>query len=407
VLASTLVVTQPQEAALDEHLQRVAYRNARGATLFIALFALALWPTDLFIFRASVLGVITWLRASVIATILLCWVLMRTPLGPRHPTLILAVGGTFVMLAVGVGFGALGGPSQPWIFLSFPALFFSVLAPVRLRHRVILVVALTVALLAGFLLPYPQHWRDPMSKLALSYVASLAALAIAVGHLSFRILRQSFYQSLLTEHLERVREDERARISRELHDELGQELTALHLALSLTQQRFGREPQSIGANLSELTALVQRTQTTTRNLVSELRPRMLDELGLAEAIAWLMRQTEERAGLQCTLAADDLAGLPAPVASVAFRVVQEALTNVSRHAKAKTVSLGLRRQDGALEIAVSDDGVGMPRRLPGRGFGLIGIGERVSALGGTMSIESRSGGGTTLRARIPILEGQA
>jgi signal transduction histidine kinase len=400
------VPTEHQEAALDEHLRQVAYRNGRGATLFITLFALALWPTDWLIFPAlGVLHVIVWLRATVVATLFIVWALLRTPVGPRHPILLFGTGGTLIMFAVGAGFGKLGSASQPWIFLSFPALFFSVLAPVQLRERVILVGSLTTALMAGFLLPYRDYWHDPMARLAISYVSSLSLLAVAVGHLSFRILRQSFYQSLFTEHLERAREDERARISRELHDELGQELTAMHLALSLTQQRFQREPQSIAANLTELNALLVRTQSTTRNLVSELRPRMLDELGLAPALEWLMRQTEERAGVACTLcASDDLSALPTRIASVAFRIVQEALTNVARHAKAKTATISLSIQTDALELAVQDDGVGIPRGQRRRGFGLIGIRERINMLGGTLNIESRSGGGTTLKARLPIGE---
>jgi signal transduction histidine kinase len=402
------VPTEHQEAALDEHLRQVAYRNGRGASLFIALFALGLWPTDWLLFHdRAVFDVIFWMRATVIATLFIIWVLMRTPLGPRHPTLLLGGGGTFIMFAVGAGFGKLGGASQPWIFLSFPALFFSVLAPVQMRERVILVGSLTVALMAGFLLPYPEHVHEPMAHVAISYVASLSLLAVAVGHLSFRILRQSFYQSLLTEHLERAREEERARISRELHDELGQELTALNLALSLTQQRFQREPQSIAANLTELTALVARTQSTTRNLVSELRPRMLDELGLGHAIEWLMRQTEERTGVVCTLSSGDLSTLPSNLASVAFRIVQEALTNVARHAQAKNVSISIIANGNTLELAVSDDGIGMPRPVPRRGFGIIGIRERANALGGTISIESRSGGGTTLRAQLPIEGGRS
>jgi signal transduction histidine kinase len=393
-------------AALDEHLRQVAYRNGRGATLFISLFALALWPTDWLIFHdPAVLHVIIRLRGTVIVTLFTVWLLMRTRLGPRHPTLLLGAGGTFVMFAVGVGFGALGGASQPWIFLSFPALFFSVLAPVQMRQRVILVGSLTLALMAGFLLPYPAHVHDPMARLAISYVSSLALLAVAVGHLSFRILRQSFFQSLLTEHLERAREDERARISRELHDELGQELTALNLSLTLAQQRFAKEPQSIAANLTELSTLLARTQVTTRNLVTELRPRMLDELGLNEAMAWLCRQAQTRAGVTCTLTAGDLSSLPPAVASVAFRIVQEALTNVARHAQAKSVAIALGVAGGALDISVSDDGVGMGKEPQPRGFGLIGIRERALALGGTMTIAARAGGGTTVAARLPIAEG--
>jgi signal transduction histidine kinase len=416
-VASTEKRDPREEAALDEHLRGIAHRNGRGATAWLGLFSLALWPTDLVIFghMPDVLHTVTWMRTAVICTVLLTYVLLRSSLGPRFPTLILVGCGTIVMFAIGVGFGKMGGPSQPWITLTFPALFFSVLAPVRLRHRIYTVVALVTALLAGFLIPYPSYWHDPMVRVDVSFVISEGFIVTAVGHLSYRILRQSFFQSLevqrtqdlrrLTEHLQSAREDERSRISRELHDELGQELTALNLALTLTQQRFQRDPQSIAANLVELQALLSRTQATTRGLVSELRPRMIDELGLQAALEWLIRQTEDRSGVSCQLVTDDLASLPISVSNVAFRIVQEALTNVARHSQAKTAKVSLMVRNHNVELAVVDDGVGMERSTQPRGFGLIGIRERVAMLAGRLDIDSRPGVGTTLRASLPLTGG--
>ncbi|MGZ3428827.1 MAG: sensor histidine kinase, partial [Polyangia bacterium] len=316
----------------------MAYRNGRGAALFVAGFTAALWPTDLVVFRRmpELQSTISWLRVSVIGIALVIHLAMRTRLGPRMPTLLLGIGGSLIMYTVGWGFGEIGGPERPWIHLAYPALFFSVLAPVRLGARVALVSALAIALCSGFLFPHPQYWHDPLTTLSLSFVASLVALVVAVGHLSFRIMRQSFYQSLelerasteladlnetlesrvreqtrdlrrLTDHLQRAREDERTRISRELHDQLGQELTALHLALALSAQRFAKDPKSISGNLEEMSALLKRTQATTRNLVTELRPQLLDELGLYAGIEWLIRQTEQRSQLRCTLVSETMA----------------------------------------------------------------------------------------------------
>jgi signal transduction histidine kinase len=401
--------------------------------LFLACFALFLWPTDALIFRGmpEVQRAIAWQRGLLIVVLMSVWALLGSRIGPKRPTLILSVGGAIILFGVGWGLGQLGGAQRPWIHLAYPALFFSVLAPVRLGARSLLVGGLAFALCAGFLLPHPEHWRDPMLGLVLSFAMSAAIMVVAVGHLAYRILRQSFYQSLaleqmsralaelngtlelrvreqtgdlrrLTDHLVRAREDERAHISRELHDELGQELTALGLGLALTRQRFDRDPKSISGNLADLDALLQRTRATTRALVTELRPRMLDELGLAAALEWLARQTEQRANIPCKLTIDAPADLPHDTSIVAFRIVQEALTNVARHAKATSAAVEVSARDGELTLSVSDDGVGLPATGNTSGFGLIGIRERVFTLSGRLDLSSRPGAGTRLTVSLPL-----
>jgi signal transduction histidine kinase len=423
----------------DDHLRAVAYRNGRGAALFIAAFVGVLWPTDLVIFAGlpEVQQTVSWLRLAIIGFSLITYAGLRTRLGPRHPAFILGSGGSLAMFAIGWRLGQLGGPEQPWIELAYPALFFSVLAPVAPRARWILVVALTAALCAGFLLPHREYWHDPLTRVMLSFCGSMAVLVVAVGHLSFRILRQSFFQSLelqrassdlaelnetlesrvraqtrdlrrLHDHLESAREDERTRIARELHDQLGQELTAINLALALTQQRFARDPQSIKNNLGELAELLARTRGTTRNLVTELRPQLLDELGLQAGLEWLVKTTEQHAPtLSCQLNAEALDALPSELSTVAFRIVQEALTNVVRHAKAKRAEVTLAVRDGRLSLVVSDDGIGLPIDIPPRGFGLIGIRERVAARAGNLELRRRPGGGTTLAVTLPLAAAQS
>jgi signal transduction histidine kinase len=426
------------EAALEGHLRAVSFRNGRSATLFLAVFAAVLWPTDLVVFRGmpEVLATLAWSRVFIIAILLVVAGLLRTRLGPRRPSLILCLGGVLILFVIGWGLGRLGGAEKPWIHLSYPAMFFSMLAPVQLRERVLLVIGLAGALLAGFLGMHPEHHADPMVPVMVSFAASMAALVAAVGHLSFRILKQSFYQSValerasreladlnetlesrvraqtgdlrrLTDHLERAREDERTRIARELHDELGQELTALNLTLALARKRFERDPKSIGGNLVELEALLQRTRVTTRNLITELRPRMLDELGLPAALEWLARETGQRSGVRCRLEAENLDGLPVEITTVAFRIVQEALTNVMRHAGARTAVVAVAARDGQLVLTVTDDGIGLGPAQGGSGFGLIGIRERVRNLDGRVEIESRPGAGTTLTVRLPLPRARA
>jgi signal transduction histidine kinase len=129
---------------------------------------------------------------------------------------------------------------------------------------------------------------------------------------------------------------------------------------------------------------------------------MLDELGLDAALEWLARETEARSGVRLTLALDPHPPLSTDRSTVAFRVVQEALTNVVRHAQAKTAEVRLRALDGRLELEVSDDGVGLPATPANTGFGLLGIRERVNGLDGTLALGPRPGGGTRLSVTLPL-----
>jgi signal transduction histidine kinase len=397
------------EAQLDEHLRRVSLRSGLIGVLFLAGFTALLWPTDWLVFRhfPQVRLTVFWVRFSVVVISLVTYGALHTRVGARHPIAVLGSAGTLTVFILGWALGNLGGPGQPWIHLGFPALFFSVLAPLERRQRIVLVAALTSALCLGFMVPHRTHWHDPLVLVMMSFVISGGAMVVAVGHLAFRSLRQSFYQSLALDHLERTREQERTRIARELHDELGQELTAMHLALALAQQRFAKDPHSIKGNLSELEALLKRTHQTTRNLVTELRPPMLAEMGLPAALDWLARQTD-RAGVSCDVLSEGAELLPMEAAAVTFRIVQEALTNVVRHAHAAHADVEVAARDGQLSITVSDDGIGPPTEKQRRnGFGLLGIGERVTALAGRLELRTRAGGGTTLAALLPLSAGTA
>ncbi len=391
------------ETALDEHLRRMAYRNGKPATLFLLAFTVAAWPTDAWVFRhmPDVRHTVTGLRSAVVVCCLLTYLLLRTRLGPRHAIWFLGGCGSLLMASIGYCLGGLGGPGTLWIHLAYPSLSFSILAPLRFGGRVLLVFSMTIALSVGALVPYPAHWHDPFVFVMISFVFSMAVMVSAVGHLSFRILRQSFYQSLALENAERTREEERTRIARELHDELGQELTAMNLSLALTQQRFERDPPSIKSNLQELDALLKRTHQTTRHIVTELRPPMLDSLGLGAALEWLARHTQ-RNGVLCALNAEGIEHLSTETSAVTFRIVQEALTNVVRHAHASRADVTVVARARRLAITVSDDGVGPPTKTARQGFGLLGIKERVATLAGRLDLRARPGGGTTLAVILPL-----
>lgn len=207
----------------------------------------------------------------------------------------------------------------------------------------------------------------------------------------------------LAARLNAIREDERTRISREVHDELGQLLTGVKLDLRWIERRL---PSSAAAELpgriTEAVALVDRTISTVQRLAVELRPSALDALGLPAALRDEARRFGTRAGVQMHVAVADECH-PAPVVATAlFRIFQELCTNVARHAHAASVTTTLAQHDDVCTMVVQDDGDGMPEAaLTGRSLGLLGMTERAEALGGTIRFESSPGNGTTVRVAIP------
>jgi PAS domain S-box-containing protein len=201
-----------------------------------------------------------------------------------------------------------------------------------------------------------------------------------------------------------AREQEKSRIARELHDELGQALTALKIDIGWLREKAGAAGE-VGEKLAAMQALVDRTVAAARRISADLRPLMLDDLGLAAATEWLVQSFTQRTGIACALEAteDDL-DLQDPHATAVFRVIQESLTNVARHAQATKVTVTVDRKAGEVRLSVRDDGRGFDAGgSPRRGsFGLMGLRERASLLGGEASIESAPGQGTTIRMSLPL-----
>jgi signal transduction histidine kinase len=216
----------------------------------------------------------------------------------------------------------------------------------------------------------------------------------------------------LAARIEHVREEERTGLARELHDELGQGLTALQIDLAWLD---GRLQTACAADLpglrDKIAAMVPRAERlieTTQAISSSMRPGILDDLGLVAAIEWLAADFEKRTGLTCvaTLPTTDIT-LDLALAVALFRIVQEALTNVVRHAHARHASVRILKIPDAVRLEICDDGKSFPvermleARLGGH-LGLVGMRERVEMLGGRFAVESAPGKGTTVIAEIPF-----
>jgi signal transduction histidine kinase len=207
----------------------------------------------------------------------------------------------------------------------------------------------------------------------------------------------------LSQRLVATQEEERRHLSRELHDHVGQVLTALRMEIGRIDR--GRPPndERLGAAVTEAKHLVDKIFRTVRDLALGLRPSMLDDLGLRAALEWHVRDISRRYGVDVDLVVEgDVDTLPDRYQTCVYRVVQEALTNCVRHAKARAIAASVTAEGRALNISVTDDGVGFDSRARRDGLGLRGIEERVKELGGRLTIRTSPGTGTLLAIQLPL-----
>lgn len=207
---------------------------------------------------------------------------------------------------------------------------------------------------------------------------------------------------------DKVQEDERSRIARELHDDLQQPLAAIRINARAIVDRVMGDPSSAVPLLAEIDRLASSAVESTRRIVNDLRPQMLEDLGLASALEMLARQFSQRSGIACSFVAQgelDDALLDSPTtATCLYRVAQEALNNVVKHSRSSTSTVRLARAaDGRLALRISDNGVGMGAadRHKSQSFGLLGMQERVRAVGGLLRIDSQAGVGTSVEVLVP------
>lgn len=235
----------------------------------------------------------------------------------------------------------------------------------------------------------------------------LAMYASVLGHLCSRKRAEEAHLAKvrkLTIDAEKSLETERARISKELHDELGQVLTALNMNLAWIGGRLGDAPAALRERLGEAKANVDRVMRTTRDLTRSLRPHLLDHKGLLDALRSHVSEYEQRAGIACRLSCHPPnLEIGDPPAMAVYRIAQEALTNVARHAKATECEVSLHYQDGVLELKVVDNGEGADGvALSGaRSLGIIGMRERAAALGGFVTVANAPNAGVCVSARLP------
>jgi PAS domain S-box-containing protein len=229
-------------------------------------------------------------------------------------------------------------------------------------------------------------------------------------------LEQSYRQVReLAEHLHTIREDERVAMSRDIHDDMGQILTALKIELSIIETELVTKddllkPENLLAEIKEMQNLVDEAIQSVRKLLKELRPDVLDNLGLLKAIIWQAEEFEKRNNVKCYFHSNVTEiNLDKKKSVAILRILQEALTNITRHANATKVEIKLNLLDNEILLKVIDDGVGFSQKTLSerKTMGIVGMRERTLILGGEFEILSREGNGTTVLLSIPLNKPQA
>jgi signal transduction histidine kinase len=423
------------KARIDAHAEAQTLKIARALMLTACTIGLLWWPVDYLLYgdRLDVLRAFALWRASVIVCCLVYYFTAdRFDLLRRHQAVYgTLVGGTMAFI-IAATLGALGGVDQPW----FASLYFVPImsCPFLLRPgvRFLGTLLVSVAALAGFFLVHPQNLRHPAVGTSVGLMLFGVMVSMCAGHAMYHWFRLGHVQSLrldartrelealtkgladrveartaelrlLAAHLDKLHETERTALGRELHDELGQLLSGIRLELDLAE-RTRKRGGDTGPHLMKLGELLDATLDSTRSILSHLRPRILDDFGLVAAVEWLASDTARRSGLDVRfLAEPEEFTVPDDVATSVFRIVQESLTNVLRHARARQVQVSLTQGAEGLVVRVADDGVGLqssgPRRLGS--MGLLGMRERAHALGGSLDLGPSPGGGTLVCVRLP------
>ncbi len=254
-------------------------------------------------------------------------------------------------------------------------------------------------LIIGFSKPY--QWLPTEHEL-LRAIAERSALAIERARITEALREREARIAELSAHLLRVQEEERKRISRELHDETGQALMVIRLYLGMLESTAGARAR---AKIRETLTVVDRTIEGIRRIIGRLSPLVLQELGLIAAIRKEAKDLAKNTGVKARVAVSDNVGRLAPECEAAvYRVVQEALHNVAKHAQAKTVNIQMGREGSVVRLVIEDDGQGMSRTsgFSGRSFGLAGMRERIGMLGGKVKVSSVKSRGTTIEVVVPV-----
>ena len=243
-----------------------------------------------------------------------------------------------------------------------------------------------------------------MEGIITSYIGIITDITVSKTS-ELELLETTRQLKELSKHLQQVREDERKNIAREIHDELGQQLTGIKMDIMWLKKKLAQGDKDITFKFDDTLKLVSDTVTSIRRITTELRPSIIDDLGLNAAIEWLVKEFSTRMDVPVNYHNDfDDSQINSFVSIGIFRILQESLTNIAKHAKAKGVEISVNQQEEFIQLSIKDDGAGFSadQKQTNPAFGLMGIRERTDMLKGKFTLKSRPGKGTEIKVSIPV-----
>lgn len=428
-------VTPEQERAFGDYAAALTRQLGLLATAIISFFTVAWWPLDAVVMpdaaTAAGFGALR-ARALVVEVVTLVVLLAVSP-RPGVATTVAVVSYAALQGVFGYSLGALREPDLAWLADAYLGVVPSAFIPMRLAWRLPATTLIAGALAAGFFAAFPGNLSIPGASGQISFLVFAVLFTVAIGEFSTRVMRRSYFEAIelaelskslseiveertselrgLARHLDVVQERERTRLARDLHDELGQHITAMRYTIARMEQRGDQNPAMLVPMVSDLSVLVEGTGDAVREMIGSMRPRVMHDLGLVAAAEWLAGQFQSEDGLKCLLEIPDEARervkwLDDDVAMVLFRVLQEATTNVRKHAKATRLEISLFAEAEALGVRVRDNGCGFDSTQRAVGFGLLGLRERLADAGGKLTVDSANGRGTEISATVPVVPGK-
>ncbi len=436
--ADAVRLSPDDEAAFDAYIAKVVRQYVILSALLMLLFILARWPLDLYVLPEDAVSAMAQTRICGLGVVLGTVVIfgLLKPKGRSAPVTAMLCYATFAG-TVGYCFGRTGHDHAYLLANGSPLLIIpAALIPAEICARALGTACISTSLFLACEVGHPPESSMLLELARALFFASAMVFTIAIGEVSFRTTRTVFFERreaervrgklahltehlralvqertealrTLAQHLESVQENERRRIARDLHDDLGQSVTAMRYTVARLRNKLQRPSDAPNLLLLEdLSAILDGTAQTVRAVVATLSPRILEEHGLAAAAEWHVRRTEETAAIACELHygvanADAWEHVEPRVALVAFRVIQEGTTNALKHADATCLEVRLDLDDTSITVEIRDNGVGFEASRQRNGFGLFALQERIQSLGGRMSVDSVMGEGTRLRAHIP------